>query len=74
MKNIFPEELPKAVWYENTILPYRLSLREYYAGQALAGLTHHTATRHRNGLPFDEIAIMAVGIADAVIAELEKEQ
>jgi hypothetical protein len=44
-----------------------MTLREYYVGQAIVGLTAHN---HPDNYAHAELAQMAVGIADALISEL----
>ena len=47
-----------------------MTLRQYYAGQALAGLLSDTGLLRADGR---DVSSLAVAVADALIADLEKE-
>lgn len=55
----------------NSVIAARKSKREEFASRALAGLLAKAVTAPR---PAAEYAALAVGAADALIAELNKEQ
>lgn len=62
-----PRAFPRANEYQ-----YGMTLRDYFAGQALAGLcSQHDATGMWSWLPNDAV-VVAYKIADAMLAERAK--
>jgi hypothetical protein len=68
-KSAFPIFLDIRAAAEFNVTDYGMTLRDYFAGQALAGIMAAPSTTEATT---DEIAYLSYKIADAIIVEREK--